>query len=68
MKNEQLLLGVAVILVLFYFILQGPASATSPPREIIVVQRPRGVGAPFGYGIPSFRRRRFGPRRRRWLW
>lgn len=68
MKNGQLLLGVALILTLFYFILQERPSANPPQREIIVVQRPAGVGAPFGYGMPPFRRRRFGPRRRRWLW
>ena len=70
MKNGQLLLGVALILVLFYFILQEQRSVNPPPppQEIVVVRRPGGVGAPFGYRVPPFRRRRFGPRRRRWMW
>jgi hypothetical protein len=68
MKNGQLLLGVALILVLFYFILQEQTTANPPQREIVVVRRPGGVGAPFGYRVPPFRRRRFGPRRRRWMW
>ena len=68
MKNGQLLLGVAFILVLFYFILQKQTSTIPPQREIVIVQRPGGVGAPFGYGTPPFRRRRFGPIRRQWMW
>ena len=68
MKNGQLLLGVALILVLFYFILQEQTSTIQPQQKIIVVQRPGGVGAPFNYRVPPFRRRRFGPRRRRWMW
>jgi len=68
MKNGQLLLGVALILVLFYFILQEQTSTIPPQREIVVVRSPGGVGAPFGYRGPPFRRRRFGPRRRRWMW
>ena len=68
MKNGQLLLGVALILVLFYFILQEQTPINPPPQEIGVVRSPGGVGAPFGYRRPPFRRRRFGPRRRRWMW
>ena len=54
MKNGQLLLGVALILVLFYFILQEQTTAIPPQREIVVVRRPGGVGAPFGYRRPTF--------------
>ena len=61
MNNGHLIVGVALILVLFFFVVNRDTFVQPPQRDIVFVQRP-----PFGYGRP-FRRRPF-QHRRRWGW
>ena len=60
MQNGSGILGVALIVILIFFVLQGGTFMPVREREVVVVNRPRRVYPAFGYRPPFRRRRRWG--------